>query len=92
MLIPIFKTSRLNKNGLELINCIRTASDVAIPTKNIDMGNFIPTNTPYLINKLDKSKDSSDYDRSVGVIIFTSSNIHLDDNILQRIFQCIRYF
>lgn len=84
MLIPIFKTSRLNKNGLELINCIRTASDVAIPTKNIDMGNFIPTNTPYLINKFGiKSKDSTDYDRSVGVIIFTSSNIHLDDNILQ---------
>tara|TARA_Y100000768_G_scaffold307929_3_gene242032 strand:+ start:1216 stop:2394 length:1179 start_codon:yes stop_codon:yes gene_type:complete len=88
ILIPIFKTKRVNKNGLELMNCIRTVSDIAIPTKNVDMGNFIPTNTPYLVNRFGiKSKNNSgsdkDFDLNVGLFIFTSSDIHLDDNILQ---------
>jgi len=78
ILIPVFKTNHVNKNGIELLNCIRMASDIAIPTKNIDMGDFIPKNVPYYIKVAEV--DSS---IKVGTFIFTSSNIHLDDNTIQ---------
>ena len=99
ILIPIFKTKRINKQGLELLNCIRTSSDVAIPTKNIDMSDFIPKKIPYLINNVgvnsksnseekcaDSECDSSIPDLKLGVFIFTSSNIHLDKTMLQPSF------
>ena len=100
ILIPIFKTKRINKQGLELLNCIRTSSDVAIPTKNIDMSDFIPKKTPYLINNVgvnsksnseEKCKDNppcvnDSPDLKLGVFIFTSSNIHLDQTMLQPSF------
>ena len=100
ILIPIFKTNRINKQGLELLNCIRTSSDVAIPTKNIDMADFIPKKIPYLINNVgvnsksnseEKCKDNppcvnDSPDLKLGVFIFTSSNIHLDQTMLQPSF------
>jgi hypothetical protein len=108
ILIPVFKTNRINKNGTQLLNCIRGGSDVAIPTKNIDMGDFIPKNIPYLINKFDvNSKENSiancenddsveckkTFNIQVGVFVFTSSNIHVDDNVIHpRFFNTLQTF
>jgi len=84
ILLPVFKTNRINKNGVELLNCIRMANDIAIPTKNIDMSDFIPKNVPYFIKDIHvKSEGQEEYDIKVGAFIFSSSNIHLDENTIQ---------
>lgn len=85
VVIPIFKTDRINKNGLELLNCIRMTDDAVMPTKNIDIAGFLPKETSYFINKFEITKPDTTT-ANVGVFIFTSSNIHLDDNTIQPSF------
>ena len=89
ILIPIFKTGAINKNGMELLNCMKTDNDSWVPTKKIDMSGFIPKTTPYILSKFkyassiyrDK-KDGGNHD--VCTLIFMSSNIHLDETYYQH--------